>query len=65
VAIQITGLTIPPSIGAVCDRSDPQPAASDAGVQLEFLTYGSPERYDDIVILGRMEHLPDYSTVLW
>lgn len=33
-------------------------------VDQDFLAYSSPEPYDAIVILGVMEHLPDYPAVL-
>ena len=33
-------------------------------VNQDFLAYDSPEPYDAIVILGVMEHLPDYPSVL-
>ena len=33
-------------------------------LNLDFLMYDSPEPYDAIVILGVMEHLPDYPAVL-
>lgn len=33
-------------------------------VNQDFLAYASPEPYDAIVILGVMEHLPDYPAVL-
>jgi cyclopropane-fatty-acyl-phospholipid synthase len=33
-------------------------------VNQDFLAYRSPHPYDAIVILGVMEHLPDYPAVL-
>ena len=51
-------------VGAVLVRPDSPASASCRVLNQDFLEYASPEPYDAIVILGVMEHLPDYPAVL-
>ncbi len=62
--IQVTSLTISRESEAFLTDLIDRRQLPCRVVNQDFLTYRSPESYDAIVILGVMEHLPDYPAVL-
>ena len=62
--IQVTSLTISRESEAFLTDLIERRQLPCRVVNQDFLTYRSPEPYDAIVILGVMEHLPDYPAVL-
>ncbi|MBK1709105.1 MULTISPECIES: class I SAM-dependent methyltransferase [Marichromatium] len=62
--IQVTSLTISRESEAFLTELIERRQLPCRVVNQDFLAYRSPEPYDAIVILGVMEHLPDYSAVL-
>lgn len=62
--IEVTSLTISRESEAFLNDLIDRRQLPCRVVNQDFLTYKSPEPYDAIVILGVMEHLPDYPAVL-
>jgi cyclopropane-fatty-acyl-phospholipid synthase len=62
--IQVTSLTISRESAAFLTDLIDRRQLPCRVVNQDFLAYTSPEPYDAIVILGVMEHLPDYPAVL-
>ena len=62
--IQVTSLTISRESEAFVNDLIQRLQLPAQVMNQDFLTYRSPEPYDAIVILGVMEHLPDYPAVL-
>jgi cyclopropane-fatty-acyl-phospholipid synthase len=62
--IQVTSLTISRESEAFLTDLIERRQLPCRVVNQDFLAYRSPEPYDAIVILGVMEHLPDYPAVL-
>ena len=62
--IQVTGLTISHQSEQFVTELIRRQQLPARVFNEDFLTYESPELYDAVVILGVMEHLPDYPAVL-
>ena len=62
--VQVTSLTISRQSEAFVSDLIRQLRLPAQVLNQDFLTHQSPEPYDAIVILGVMEHLPDYPVVL-
>ncbi|QSA98507.1 class I SAM-dependent methyltransferase [Methylococcus sp. EFPC2] len=62
--IQVTSLTISRQSEAFLSELIPRAGLPCRVLNQDFLAYASEEPYDAMVILGVMEHLPDYPAVL-